>query len=131
MELRAVKFRKGFLRGMLPLIRLLPPPAASRFLSGFGRFEYRINRGLRAAFDDAVSKGGKALRCDWDVPRVGERLAVWGLVVMVITFLAGVLAISIGSDWASYVMAAGFLVAAALYAGTFLASYRLDRAASA
>lgn len=62
---------------------------------------------------------------------VGERLAVWGLVVMVITFLAGVLTISIGSDWASYVMAAGFLVAAALYAGTFLASYRLDRAASA
>ncbi|SEA42484.1 hypothetical protein [Leifsonia sp. 21MFCrub1.1] len=62
---------------------------------------------------------------------VGERLAVWGLVVMVISFLAGVLTISIGSDWASYVMAAGFLVAAALYAGTFLASYRLDRAASA
>ncbi|GAA2049448.1 hypothetical protein [Leifsonia soli] len=62
---------------------------------------------------------------------VGERLAVWGLVVMVISLLAGVLTISIGSDWASYVMAAGFLVAAALYAGTFLASYRLDRAASA
>ena len=60
---------------------------------------------------------------------VGERLAVWGLVVMVITFLAGVLTIAIGSDWASYAMALGFLVAAALYAGTFLASYRPDRTA--
>lgn len=60
---------------------------------------------------------------------VGERLALWGLVVMVVTFLAGVLTIAIGSDWASYAMAVGFLVAAALYAGTFLASYRPDRAA--
>ena len=60
---------------------------------------------------------------------VGERLALWGLIVMVITFLAGVLTIAIGSDWASYVMAVGFLVAAALYAGTFLASYRPERAA--
>jgi len=56
--------------------------------------------------------------------QLGVRLAVWGLVVIAITFLAGVLTISIGSDWASYVMATGFLVAAALYAGTFLASYR-------
>jgi KDO2-lipid IV(A) lauroyltransferase len=75
MDRRAVKFRKGFLRGLLPLIRLLPLPTASRFLSGFGRFEYRVNKGLRASFDDAVSKGGKVLRCDWDVPTVGERLA--------------------------------------------------------
>ena len=60
---------------------------------------------------------------------VGERLALWGLVVMVIAFLAGVLTIAIGSDWASYVMAVGFLVAAALNAGTFLASYRADRPA--
>lgn len=56
--------------------------------------------------------------------QLGVRLAVWGLVVIAVTFIAGVLTISIGSDWASYVMATGFLVAAALYAGTFLASYR-------
>ncbi|MGO4592314.1 hypothetical protein AB4Z18_00700 [Leifsonia sp. 2TAF2] len=60
---------------------------------------------------------------------VGQRLALWGLIVIVVTFLAGVLTISFGSDWASYVMAAGFLVAAALYAGTFLASYRPETAA--
>lgn len=60
--------------------------------------------------------------------QLGVRLAVWGLVVIAITFLAGVVTISFGSDWASYAMAAGFLVAAALYAGTFLASYRAGAA---
>ncbi|MFP3466795.1 hypothetical protein [Leifsonia sp. SIMBA_070] len=56
---------------------------------------------------------------------VGQRLAVWGIVVIAITFLAGVGTMISGSDWASYVMATGFLVAAALYGATFLASYRL------
>lgn len=75
MDRRAVNIRKRFLRGVLPLVRLLPPPAAARFLSGFGRFEYRLNKGVRKAFDSAVAQGGKTLRCDWDVPAVGERLA--------------------------------------------------------
>ena len=56
---------------------------------------------------------------------VGQRLAVWGLVVIVITFLAGVGTMATGSEWASYVMAAGFLAAAAIYGGTFFASYGL------
>lgn len=56
---------------------------------------------------------------------VGQRLALWGLIVMVITFLAGVGTIATGNEWASYVMAVGFLVAAALYGGTFFASYGL------
>ncbi|MGH1549675.1 hypothetical protein ACRAWB_11085 [Leifsonia poae] len=60
--------------------------------------------------------------------QVGQRLAVWGLVVIVVTFVAGVITISAGSDWASYVMATGFLVAAALYGGTFIASYRAKAA---
>ncbi|APW59794.1 lysophospholipid acyltransferase family protein [Paludisphaera borealis] len=75
MDRRAVNIRKGFLRGVLPFVRLLPLPVASRFLSGIGRFEYRMSKGVRAAFDSAVSQGGKTLRCDWDVPAVGERLA--------------------------------------------------------
>ena len=56
---------------------------------------------------------------------LGQRLALWGLVVIVITFLAGVGTMISGNDWASYVMAVGFLGAAALYGGTFFASYRL------
>ncbi|MDR6971917.1 hypothetical protein [Leifsonia shinshuensis] len=59
---------------------------------------------------------------------VGRRLTLWALVVIVLTFLAGVLTITLGSDWASYAMATGFLIAAALYAGTFLASYRAEPA---
>jgi hypothetical protein len=55
----------------------------------------------------------------------GARLATWGLVVILITFLAGVVTMVTGSDWASYAMATGFLAAAALYGGTFFASYRL------
>ena len=60
--------------------------------------------------------------------QVGQRLALWGLVVIVVTFVAGVITISADSDWASYVMATGFLVAAALYGGTFIASYRATTA---
>jgi hypothetical protein len=59
---------------------------------------------------------------------LGERLALWGIVVIAITFLAGVGTIVTGNDWASYLMAVGFLVAAALYGGTFFASYRLQAA---
>lgn len=59
---------------------------------------------------------------------VGQRLAAWGLVVIIVTFLAGVGTMITGSEWASYLMATGFLVAAALYGGTFFASYRLTGA---
>jgi hypothetical protein len=62
---------------------------------------------------------------------VGQRLAVWGIVVIVITFLAGVGTMVTGNEWASYLMAVGFLVAAALYGGTFFASYGLSRTSRA
>jgi len=56
---------------------------------------------------------------------IGQRLALWGLIVIVITFLAGVGTMATGSGWASYVMSAGFLAGAVLYGGTFFASYEL------
>jgi hypothetical protein len=56
---------------------------------------------------------------------LGQRLALWGLVVIVVTFLAGVGTMVTQSDWASYLMALGFLIAAAIYGATFFASYRL------
>jgi hypothetical protein len=55
---------------------------------------------------------------------LGERAALWGLIVIIVTFLAGVLTMVTGNEWASYLMAVGFLVAAALYGATFFASYR-------
>lgn len=63
--------------------------------------------------------------------QLGQRLALWGLVVFVVTFLAGVATMATGSDWASYLMATGFLVAAALYGGTIFASYRMASVAGA
>ena len=62
---------------------------------------------------------------------VGQRLALWGIVVIVITFLAGVGTMVTGNEWASYLMAVGFLVGAALYGGTFFASYGLSRTSRA
>jgi hypothetical protein len=62
---------------------------------------------------------------------LGQRLAVWGLVVIVVTFLAGVGTIATGNEWASYLMAVGFLAAAAIYGGTFFASYGLGSATRA
>ncbi|MDG3002783.1 lysophospholipid acyltransferase family protein [Paludisphaera mucosa] len=70
-----MKIRKRFLRGTLPVVRLLPLPTAARIVSGIGRFEHRLNRALRLRFDEAVARGGRILGCDWDVPAVSNRLA--------------------------------------------------------
>ncbi|WP_165065792.1 lysophospholipid acyltransferase family protein [Paludisphaera rhizosphaerae] len=75
MDRRGVKVRKRFLRGALPLVRLLPLPTAARIVSGIGRLEHRMNRGLRLRFDEAVARGGRILGCDWDVPAVSNQLA--------------------------------------------------------
>ncbi len=75
MERRGLNFRKRFLRAVLPLIRILPLPVAARFLSGFGRLEYRLFPRLRRSFRDAVSRGRSILDCRWDVPAVSRELA--------------------------------------------------------
>ena len=56
---------------------------------------------------------------------LGERAALWGLIVIIVTFLAGVLTVITQNEWASYLMSVGFLAAAALYGATFFASYRI------
>ena len=61
---------------------------------------------------------------------LGQRLALWGVVVIVITFLAGVGTVVGGSGWASYVMSVGFLAGAVLYGGTFFASYEVKGGAT-
>ncbi len=75
MERRGLNIRKTFLKVFLPMIRALPLPAASRFVSGIGRFEYWWSKSLRQNFDDAVSHGRSVLKCDWDVPSVSRELA--------------------------------------------------------
>ncbi len=75
MERRGLNIRKSFLRAVLPMIRALPLPVASRFVSGIGRMEYRWSKSLRNSFNDAVCQGGSVLECQWDVPSVSRELA--------------------------------------------------------
>ena len=46
---------------------------------------------------------------------VAQRAGLWGFVVIIVTFLAGVGTLFTGSDWLSFLMSVGFVVAAALY----------------
>jgi phosphatidylinositol dimannoside acyltransferase len=75
MERRGLNIRKGFLRLWLPMIRALPLPVASRFVSGIGRMEYRLSHRLRGEFRQAVARGQSILGCQWDVPEVSRELA--------------------------------------------------------
>jgi len=75
MERRGLNFRKRFLRAVLPFIRTLPLPVAARFLSGFGRLEYRLFPRLRRSFRDAVAHGRSILDGGWDVSVVSRELA--------------------------------------------------------
>jgi KDO2-lipid IV(A) lauroyltransferase len=75
MDRRGRNIRKGFLRGVLPFIRLLPLRTASGLLSGFGQLEYRLHGPLRKAFLEAVGQASRALDCDWDVATVSRELA--------------------------------------------------------
>ncbi len=75
MERRGLNIRKGFLKLWLPIIRGLPLPVASRFVSGIGRMEYRVSHRLRSSFQQAVGRGQSLLGCQWDVPAVSRELA--------------------------------------------------------
>jgi lauroyl/myristoyl acyltransferase len=75
MERRGLNIRKGVLRAVLPIIRALPLPVASRFVSGIGRMEYRWSKSLRTNFDEAVCHGRTMLDCNWDVHSVSRELA--------------------------------------------------------
>jgi KDO2-lipid IV(A) lauroyltransferase len=75
MERRGQNFRKRLLRAILPAIRILPLPVAARFLSGFGRLEYRLYPRLRRSFFDAVARGRLILGGAWDVSSVSRELA--------------------------------------------------------
>jgi hypothetical protein len=55
---------------------------------------------------------------------LGRRAALWALVVTVGTFLVGVGTMLTGSEWLSFLMAAGFLAGAALYVGTYVLGVR-------
>lgn len=55
---------------------------------------------------------------------IGGREALTGLIAVIITFLAGIGTVMTGSGWLSFLMAAGFLVAAAVYVVAAIAAAR-------
>ncbi|WP_138443141.1 hypothetical protein [Sinomonas susongensis] len=63
----------------------------------------------------------------WMVARdeeIGERIALWALVVLVVTFLIGIGTMLTGSGWLSFLMALGWLVGFGLYIQTFMLGSR-------
>ncbi len=72
---RWLSVRKGLLRAILPILRVLPLPVASRMIARIGRTEYALLGRLRAAYDAAVARGGDQLGCAWDIPAVSRDLA--------------------------------------------------------
>jgi hypothetical protein len=51
---------------------------------------------------------------------LGRTEALWGVVAVSVTFVAGVLTVVLHSEWFSFLMAAGFLVSALLYVRTLV-----------
>ena len=76
MERRGLNIRKGFLKVGLPMIRSLPLPLASRFVSGFGRMEYRVSsRAPDDLPDEAVDHGRSSSRLPVGRAAVSRELA--------------------------------------------------------
>jgi hypothetical protein len=46
---------------------------------------------------------------------IAQRAGLWGFIVIILTFLAGVGTLFTGNDWLSFLMSVGFVAAAALY----------------
>jgi KDO2-lipid IV(A) lauroyltransferase len=74
MERRGLNIRKWFLGIVLPLLRRLPLPRASRMIAGIGRIEYAMFPELRAAFDAAAARGAERLGGRWEPAEVGRAL---------------------------------------------------------
>ena len=74
MERRGLNLRKYFLGIILPALRRLPLPVASRMIAGIGRTEYALLKNLRGAFDAAVATSAERLGCAWDRPEVSRAL---------------------------------------------------------
>src|SRR3954463_14677227 len=70
MERRLLNVRKSLLRSIIPVLRHLPLPLASRMVAGIGRTEYHLMSSLRLAYREAVGRARDLLGCNWDVNSV-------------------------------------------------------------
>ena len=62
MERRGLNIRKSFLRAVLPMIRALPLPVASRFVRASAGWNTGGARACAQAFSDAVRHGRSGAR---------------------------------------------------------------------
>lgn len=77
---RMLNIRKFLLRTILPVLRFLPLPLASRMIAGIGRTEYRMHSDLRREYHSAVEQARTRMGCHWDTSKVCLDLAgnqVW------------------------------------------------------
>lgn len=74
MRRKGLNIRKWFLRFVMPLLRRLPPAAATRFVTGIGKLEYALLSKVRVRFDSAVGRAEKELGGHWNVSEVAREL---------------------------------------------------------
>lgn len=75
MRRRWHNLRKSLLRSALPLLRCVPPRAATRWIGHLGHAEFALLPGVRGHLVAAVERERDSLHADWDVPRVARQLA--------------------------------------------------------
>jgi len=88
--------------------------------SGVGRVAASALLGLHALVGIGVIVVAARLLAVARADGVGRSEAVWGLVTVIATFLIGVATWLTGSEWLSFLMAAGFAASAVLYVRTLL-----------
>jgi hypothetical protein len=88
--------------------------------SGGGRITAAVVLGLHILVGIGVVVVAVRLLAAARAEGIGRPEALWALVAVVVTFLLGVGTTLTGSEWMSFLMAAGFTVSAALYVRTLL-----------
>jgi hypothetical protein len=96
---------------------LIGPPAENE---GAGRVVGGVVLGLHVLVGIGLVVVAARLLAVARADDVGRTEALWALVVVVVTFLVGIATVLTGSGWLSFLMAAGFAAAAALYVRTLL-----------
>ncbi len=88
--------------------------------TGAGRVAAGVVLGLHVLVGIGVIVVASRLLAVTRADGVGRSEALWALVVVIVTFLIGVATTLTGSEWLSFLMAAGFAASVALYVRTLL-----------
>jgi hypothetical protein len=103
---------------------LIGPPSEA---TGSGRVVASVVLGLHALVGIGVLVVAVRVWRAALAQRAAERTAVWALVILALTFLAGIGTMLTDNGWLSFLMAVGFVAAAGLYIRTYLEAGRPSR----